>query len=132
MLGGTDSWLPIEETVETAAPVVSVSDEKVLSWQAIDDARCYVILKDGQYVANTISTSWQAPENGIYRVRSANKNGGLFGTSADVEVKDATGITDVRWKMDDVRGEMYNLNGQRVAPGHKGLTIIGGRKVIMK
>lgn len=44
----------------------------------------------------------------------------------------ATGITNVRWKMDDVRGEMYNLNGQRVAPGHKGLTIIAGRKVIMK
>ena len=132
VLGGTDSWLPIEETVETAAPVVSVSDEKVLSWQAIDDARCYVILKDGQYVANTISTSWQAPENGIYSVRSANKNGGLFGTSADVEVKDATGITDVRWKMDDVRGEMYNLNGQRVAPGHKGIVIKNGRKMVVK
>ena len=96
MLGGTDSWLPTEETVETAAPEVSVNDEKVLSWKAVDDARCYVIFKDGQYVDNTASTSWQAPENGIYTVRSANKNGGLFGTSDEVEVKDATGITEVR------------------------------------
>ena len=132
VLGGTDSWLPTEETVETAAPVVSVDDEKVLSWQAVDDARCYVILKDGQYVANTASTSWQAPENGIYSVRSANKNGGLFGTSDEVEVKDATGITEARSMRPEASGQMYNLNGQRVAPGHKGLVIIGGRKMIVK
>lgn len=132
VLGGTDSWLPTEETVETSVPVVSVNDEKVLSWGAVDDARCYVILKDGQYVANTASTSWQAAENGIYVVRSANKNGGLFGTSDEVEVKDATGITEARSMRPEASGEMYNLNGQRVAPGHKGLVIIGGRKMIVK
>ena len=44
----------------------------------------------------------------------------------------STGITDVRWKMDDVRGEMYNFNGQRVAPGHKGIVIKNGRKMVVK
>ena len=134
VLGGTDSWLPTEECAETAAPVVSVNDEKVLSWQAVEDARCYVILKDGNYVANVATTSWQAPENGIYTVRSANKNGGLFGTSAEVEVKDATGIIEARSKREEASCEIYNLNGQRVANGQlkKGLYIVNGKKTAIK
>ena len=45
---------------------------------------------------------------------------------------DATAIDDVRSKMEDVRGDFYNLNGQRVAQPTKGLYIVNGRKVIMK
>ena len=43
-----------------------------------------------------------------------------------------TGIADVRSKKADVRGEIYNLNGQRVAQPAKGLYIQNGRKVILK
>ena len=40
---------------------------------------------------------------------------------------------DVRSKMDDGRGEVYNLAGQRVAqPTTKGLYIVNGRKVVIK
>ena len=39
---------------------------------------------------------------------------------------------DVRSKMEDVRGEVYNLNGQRVAQPTKGLYIVNGRKVVVK
>lgn len=45
---------------------------------------------------------------------------------------EATGIADVRGKMADVRSEIYNLNGQRVAQPAKGLYIQNGRKVILK
>ena len=45
---------------------------------------------------------------------------------------EATGIADVRGKMEDVRSEIYNLNGQRVAQPAKGLYIQNGRKVILK
>ena len=45
---------------------------------------------------------------------------------------EATGIADVRSKKADVRGEIYNLNGQRVANPTKGLYIQNGRKVILK
>ena len=45
---------------------------------------------------------------------------------------DATAIDEVRSKMEDVRGDFYNLNGQRVAQPTKGLYIVNGRKVIMK
>lgn len=45
---------------------------------------------------------------------------------------DATAIDEVRSKMEDVRGDFYNLNGQRVAQPTKGLYIVNGKKVIMK
>ena len=45
---------------------------------------------------------------------------------------DATAIDYVRSKTEDVRGDFYNLNGQRVAQPTKGLYIVNGRKVIMK
>lgn len=43
-----------------------------------------------------------------------------------------TGMNDVRSKMEEGRGEFYNLNGQRVAQPTKGLYIVNGRKVIIK
>jgi hypothetical protein len=45
---------------------------------------------------------------------------------------EATGVNDVRSKMADVRGEVYNLAGQRVAQPTKGLYIVNGKKVIIK
>ena len=45
---------------------------------------------------------------------------------------ETTSIDDVRSKMSDVRGEIYNLNGQRVAQPTKGLYIVNGKKYIFK
>ncbi|MBQ3769555.1 MAG: chitobiase/beta-hexosaminidase C-terminal domain-containing protein [Prevotella sp.] len=43
-----------------------------------------------------------------------------------------TSVNDVRSKMEEGRGEFYNLNGQRVAQPTKGLYIVNGKKVIIK
>lgn len=43
-----------------------------------------------------------------------------------------TGVNDVRSKMADGMGEVYNLNGQRVAKPTKGLYIVNGKKVVIK
>ena len=80
VLGGTDSWLPTDYTYETAAPVVSASGNTI-SWDAVDDARCYVIFKDGEYLANQIATSYDITSAGVYTVRAANEMGGLGATS---------------------------------------------------
>ena len=61
----------------------------------------------------------------------------LSGTSAPVlnvsfENSDVTGVKDVRSKMEDVRGEVYDLQGRKVAQPTKGLYIQNGRKVILK
>ena len=45
---------------------------------------------------------------------------------------ETTGISEVRGLKADVRGEFFNLNGQRVAQPTKGLYIVNGRKVVIK
>ena len=47
------------------------------------------------------------------------------------EAGETTSI-DVRSMMEEVRGEVYNLNGQRVAQPTKGLYIVNGRKFVVK
>lgn len=131
VLGGTDSWLPTEECVVLSAPVVGVSGQ-TLSWAANDDARCYVIFKDGNYLTNQTGTSYQAAENGEYTVCAANMNGGMGAASKAVRVGNATGITMVNDEGLLVAGKYYNLNGQRISRNHKGIVIVNGRKVVIK
>lgn len=45
---------------------------------------------------------------------------------------DATGISEVKAAATESNGEIYNLNGQRVAAPSKGLYIMNGKKVIFK
>ena len=45
---------------------------------------------------------------------------------------EATGIADVRGKMEDVRSDFFDLQGRKVANPTKGLYIQNGRKVILK
>ena len=90
VLGGTDSWLPTEETAVSGAPTVTLRG-RTLSWTDLDDARCYVIFRDGQYLDNVTATSYDVTEQGTYTVRSANRNGGLGGSS--LPVRYATEVT---------------------------------------
>ena len=46
--------------------------------------------------------------------------------------EETTGVNEVRSKMSEVRGEFYNLAGQRVAQPTKGLYIVNRRKVVVK
>ena len=52
--------------------------------------------------------------------------------SLDFEEGETTSLNEVRGLKADVRGEFYNLNGQRVAQPTKGLYIVNGRKVVIK
>lgn len=131
VLGGTDSWLPTEETVETTAPVVTANGKK-LSWAAVDDARCYVIFLDGKYLANVTTTEYEVADKGTYTVRAANRNGGLGKISAEVSIQDATGIRSVDESSQWTDGIRYNLQGQRVSTLQKGLVIVGGKKLIVR
>ena len=48
------------------------------------------------------------------------------------EEGETTSLREVRGLKAEVRGEFYNLNGQRVAQPTKGLYIVNGRKVVVK
>lgn len=132
VLGGTDSWLATEETVETAAPVVTLSGKQQLAWDNVEDARCYVIFKDGAYVANQTATTFEATENGAYTVRAANLNGGLGLTSAEVVVSQATGISSTPAVQPSAKPVIIDLQGRRVTNPTRGLYIVDGRKVILQ
>ncbi len=86
VLGGTDSWLPTEECAQVEAPVVSI-EGSTLSWTAVEDARCYVVFKDGQYLTNLTATEYELTDEGIYSVRAANQNGGLGAASGSIALK---------------------------------------------
>ena len=94
VLGGTDSWLPTDFTNEVAAPTVSLSGS-TLSWTAVDDARCYIIFKDGKYLANQTATSYEMADEGIYTVRAANEMGGLGAEATAIVFK--RNITADKW-----------------------------------
>ena len=86
VLGGTDSWLPTDECVVLDAATLS-KEGNILNWTTVDDARCYVIFKDGAYLANQTTTSYDtAGETGVYTVRAANLNGGLGNVSNSVKI----------------------------------------------
>jgi len=86
VLGGTDSWLPTDECVILSATTLS-KEGNTLSWTAVDDARCYVIFKDGAYLVNQTTTSYDTNgETGVYTVRAANLNGGLGNASNKVKI----------------------------------------------
>ena len=56
----------------------------------------------------------------------------LYMVKTPVEVEAPTAINEVRWKIDEGSGDLYNLNGQRVDRQYKGLVIRNGRVVLNK
>ncbi|MBP1541162.1 MAG: hypothetical protein ILA25_03210 [Prevotella sp.] len=130
VLGGTDSWLPTEECIEIPAPMVTMGSDKVLTWEAVDDVRCYVIFKDGKYLINQTALTYQAVENGVYTVRAANKNGGLGHVSNEITVNETTGIRTISENVQKEMNTPYNLAGQRINSGTKGIIIVNGKKII--
>lgn len=135
VLSGNDSWLPTEQTVSSGATVLSVNGN-TLSWTAVDDARTYVIFKDGKYLTDQTGTSYTVTEDGAYTVRTANLMGGLGATSNEVTYQNVpSGINDIRGaeNADDVNSDAaYNLSGQRVGAGYRGVVVKKGKKVVRR
>lgn len=75
-------------TAQTAAPAVSLVDGN-LSWADDDYALCWVIFKDGVYVANVTEPNYRPTGVGHYTVRAANAMGGLGASSNTIEINSA-------------------------------------------
>ena len=90
VLGGTDAWDAQADAAQVAAPQNISASAHTLKWNAVADALLYVVLKDGAYVANTISTTYDVAEDGVYTVKAANKFGGLGEASASVTISTGT------------------------------------------
>lgn len=83
---------------------------------------------DGQWSDVTTTVTLPAGQYTLilYNMSSANV------LLSSLHLQTATGIADVRGKMSEVRGEYYNLNGQRVAQPARGLYICNGKKIVIR
>ena len=81
---------------------------------------------------------WWGAEDGAAFYIAANKaylavpKGETLARGLWFDEGETTAISEVRGLKSDVRGEYFNLNGQRVAQPTKGLYIVNGRKVVIK
>ena len=68
---------------------------------------------------------------GKQTLRIINKSGSCNITSIKFTNSEATGIGDVVIDNDNV-GDSYNLSGQKVGTGYKGIVIRNGKKIVIK
>ena len=133
-------WTPDQECRQIAVTSVTRSGNS-LSWTVGEPAKAFLIEQDGDFVAIVAGTENQynvnANGNGKFTVRAANMMGG-FGEPME-EGNSATGIINVNVNDNENEnslshregwGESYNLAGQKVGNGYKGISIVNGKKVI--
>lgn len=147
-----DGWLPSEDCIQVAPPVVRVDGQSLL-WNDNDSALCYFVFKNDIYVANTIDNSFDLPddvgESDIFTVRAANAMGGLGGPSNAVSINGEIEIpsvspdyifyygngalsspmsngTDSRWDCTDADASGYGwaITGREDKPVLSGMDII--------
>ncbi|MBO4660431.1 MAG: glycoside hydrolase family 3 C-terminal domain-containing protein [Prevotella sp.] len=81
-----NDFTPTAYTEQCDAPVVTL-DNKTLSWTDDAYALCYVIFRNGEYVANVTTNTYVATTNGSYTVCAANAMGGLSEASNTVTIE---------------------------------------------
>jgi pectin methylesterase-like acyl-CoA thioesterase len=103
VLGGTDNWQPQNSTVQEAAPVVARVGT-TLDWNDDATALCWVVFKNGKYLANVTTNSYNGSslsKGDTITVRAANAMGGLgassnrlvYGTTTTIQGTGAAGLS---------------------------------------
>ena len=87
VLGGTDAWDAAALAAQVDAPTSVVLNGVDMTWEAVVDAKLYVVLKDGEFFAQTTATTYSLTESGKYTVKAANRFGGLGAVSTEVTYK---------------------------------------------
>lgn len=133
VLSGNDAWQPtlLTEACQTPTPTV---DGRLISWQAVPYAICYVVCVDGNVTGFTTDTEYSIPANiavtpaSVCTVQAVNEYGGLSqqGFAA------ATGIEHTEATAQKADGKWYNLKGQRADSRTAGIRISAGKKMIVK
>ena len=115
--------------IESAAPIASVNDLLVSNGSVTADGHHYALGKKNDVVGFVkVKSGVTIPAGKAYLVIPTPTTGARDFIGFD---DDVTGVNEVKVQK-EVRGEYYNLNGQRVAQPTKGLYIVNGKKVIVK
>lgn len=79
VLNGSDNWQPQNLAKQLSAPVIKQNGPDII-WDANDNALCWVVFKNGKYLANVTLNSYSASSLSTgdkITVRAANEMGGL-------------------------------------------------------
>ena len=111
VLGGEDAWDAAEQADQVNAPANVALNGTTLSWEAVEDASSYVVLKNGQFMANVTTTTFTVSEHGAYSIKAANRFGGLGTESASVNYGEPTALNPVTGNLLPVTHKVLR-NGQ--------------------
>lgn len=124
VLGGTDAWDAAALAAQVDAPTSVVLNGVDMTWEAVVDAKLYVVLKDGEFFAQTTATTYSLTESGKYTVKAANRFGGLGAASTSVTYKSTA--TSMENAEDHVQCTKIMKDGQLlILRDGKTYTIIG-------
>ena len=137
VMGQDDDWDPTALTEQASAPTNVRYTSTTLTWDNSDYVLGWVVLKNGEYVANVIEPTYTIDDaTATWSVRAANEMGGL-GEATVATV--ATGIDEINGAgNENVAGTAYyNLQGIRVSKDYKGVvikvdTMLDGKQVSTK
>lgn len=124
VLGGDDSFEAKEMTAECEAPVATLAENGLLSWNAVEGAAGYLIFINGQFAGFTTECEYaplslldEAADTVSYKVAAVNANGARGKVSESV----STGVEGIEAAAGQV--EYYNLQGLRVDESAEGVVI---------
>jgi len=90
VLSGTDSWNPEALAAQVSSPVIVQSGSSI-TWNTDANALCWVVFKNGIYLANVSTNSYDASSlsvGDVITVRAANEMGGLGESSNSLTISD--------------------------------------------
>ncbi len=116
---------PADETLYAKNILVGVTSPTFI-WST-DGTKTNYILKDGAFHPTSNGT---VKANKAYLQIPTSAAREMLSISFDDE--ETTGVAEVRSQIEDVRGDVYDLSGRRVAHPTKGLYITNGKKYVIR
>ena len=128
---GTEYTVPVAASAsEPAVNMFKAGDGTTTFNDESTTSYDYILFTDGKFYR--IETGTAVPVGKAYLHCDSDPTAGTGAPSLSIDFGGTTGIDEVRGEMEDVRGEYYNLAGQRVANPAKGLYIVNGKKYMVK
>jgi len=121
----SESISPADETLYAKNILVGVTSPTFI-WST-DGTKTNYILKDGAFHPTSGGT---VKANKAYLQIPTSAAREMLSISFDDE--ETTGVAEVRSQIEDVRGDVYDLSGRRVAHPTKGLYITNGKKYVIR
>ncbi|MEN9307210.1 MAG: hypothetical protein RL173_1142 [Fibrobacterota bacterium] len=114
VLGGTDNWQPQNLSKQVAAPAARQEGGKLV-WNDDANALCWAVFRDGKYVANVTTNSFDVAKlatGSVMTVRAANAMGGLGAPSSGVKLST---VSELSRRMGVHDAPLMAIHGRSIA-----------------